>query len=63
MFLATAAILALAFIANVVYGSLTGVALLSDVTEMLVLFAASILFVIEILRREAAEQDKSGRNQ
>ncbi|PPB80952.1 hypothetical protein LV82_01685 [Albidovulum inexpectatum] len=63
MFLAAAAILALAFIANVVFGAFTGIALLSDVTEMLVLFAASVLFVIEILRREAAEQEKSGRDQ
>ena len=40
------------FVANVFYGSMTGNPVLTDVQEMLLLFAASICFVIAILKRE-----------
>jgi hypothetical protein len=39
---------------NVGLGSFGGKAFLSDVGEMLVLFAATIFFVVAILKREAA---------
>ncbi|MGB3313610.1 MAG: hypothetical protein WBB85_04295 [Albidovulum sp.] len=42
------------FVANVAFGAILGAAFLGDVSEMLVLFAASIAFVASILRREAA---------
>lgn len=54
MALALATVLFLAFFANVVLGALGGNAVLGDVGEMLVLFAASIAFVAAILNREAA---------
>ena len=40
------------FIANIAAGALFRAAFLSDVNEMLLLFAASVLFVILILVRE-----------
>lgn len=59
MFL-TASILAFAlFSANVALGAFTGNALLGDVGEMLVLLAASGLFVVAILKKEA---DRKGRD-
>lgn len=42
------------FIINVGAGSLADSSFLGDVGEMLVLFAASICFVVAILNREAA---------
>lgn len=54
MALAISVILFLVYVANVVLGAMTAAPLLSDVSEMLVLFAASIFFVAAILRREAA---------
>ncbi len=60
MALAAATILFLAYVGNVVLGATSGSAVLGDVSEMLVLFAASIFFVAAILRREAAA--KSGNN-
>jgi hypothetical protein len=57
-----AAALFVLFAVNVVMGSFAGSSFLGDVGEMLVLFAASILFVVAILKREAdakaAEQDQ-----
>ena len=58
MALAAAGLLFLAFVANVVLGAMTGTPILGDVSEMLVLFAASICFVAAILRREAAARKK-----
>ncbi|MEM0949955.1 MAG: hypothetical protein AAGK37_21345 [Pseudomonadota bacterium] len=58
MALVLATVLFAAFVANVFYGATTGTTLLSDVNEMLLLFAASIAFVAAILRREAQAQDK-----
>ena len=40
------------FFANVVIGSMGGAVFLSDIVEMLTLFAACIVFVIGILYRE-----------
>ncbi|WP_343563665.1 hypothetical protein [Kiloniella sp. b19] len=46
------------FVANVVLGSLGQTVFLGDVMEMLVLFAATIVFVAMILQKEAAQKEK-----
>lgn len=48
------------FFANVALGAFGGGGFLSDVGEMLVLFAASVLFVAAILKREADHKKKNG---
>jgi len=55
-----AAILLVLFVANVTIGAVTGSPIVGNVTEMLVLFTASICFVAGILKREAAERDAQG---
>lgn len=61
MFLAASIVVFAAFFANVALGAFASSAFLGDVGEMLVLFAAAILFVIAILKRETAKnRDKSG---
>lgn len=59
MLLFASLIVFLAFFANVAAGALLGTVLLGDVGEMLILFAASILFVIAILKKEA---DRDGKD-
>ncbi len=56
MFLIIAFVIFSIYIANVVIGATTGSPFVGDVAEMLLLFAASISFVIAVLRREAAEK-------
>ena len=58
MYLIISAILAGIFVTNVVLGATGGELFLGDIGEMLTLFAASLAFVIGVLRREAAEKDK-----
>lgn len=58
MFLAASIAVFACFFANVALGAFANSAFLGDVGEMLVLFAASILFVIAILKREADETEK-----
>lgn len=58
MLLIVSAVLFCLFAANVALGSMGAGVVLGDVSEMLVLFAASIFFVAAILQREAAEKDK-----
>ena len=58
MLLAIAGLLALVYVGNVLLGALAGTPVVSDVTEMLFLFAASIFFVAAILRREARAKNK-----
>ncbi|MFZ5962858.1 hypothetical protein ACOXXX_07885 [Thalassococcus sp. BH17M4-6] len=60
MFLAASAIVFVVFFVNVALGAFAGAAFLGDVGEMLVLFAASILFVVAILKREADRKNKNG---
>ncbi|GGX70769.1 hypothetical protein GCM10007385_44700 [Tateyamaria omphalii] len=48
------------YFANVASGAFFDTVLFGDVGEMLVLFAATILFVIAILQKEAAQKDKNG---
>jgi hypothetical protein len=60
MFLAASAIVFVVFFANVALGAFAGAAFLPDIGEMLVLFAASILFVVAILKKEADRKNKNG---
>ena len=59
MFLAASAIVFVLYFANVALGAFAGSAFLGDVGEMLVLLAASILFVVAILIKEAERKEKS----
>ncbi|NRA99294.1 MAG: hypothetical protein HRU32_05635 [Rhodobacteraceae bacterium] len=58
MALLISAVLFLAFFGNVLLGAMTGSPILNDVSEMLLLFAASIAFVAAILKREAQAKSK-----
>ena len=58
MFLAASLATFLLYFSNVALGAFAGSAFLGDVGEMLVLFAASILFVVAIIKREADERVK-----
>lgn len=60
MFLWVATAVFVAFFANVAMGAFGNGGVLGDVGEMLVLFAASILFVAGILKREADYKNKNG---
>ncbi|WP_170409891.1 hypothetical protein [Ruegeria atlantica] len=59
MFLAASTIVFAIYFANVALGAFANSAFLGDVGEMLVLFAASILFVVAILKKEAARDAES----
>jgi hypothetical protein len=59
MFLIAAAVLFSVFLLNVVIGSTGSNPFLSDVGEMLILFAASLAFVAAILKREAAKKQNT----
>ncbi|WP_223424615.1 hypothetical protein [Tateyamaria pelophila] len=58
MFLTASAIVFAIYFANVVLGAFAGAAFLGDVGEMLVLIAATILFVIAILKKEAERNER-----
>ena len=60
MFLAASIIVFAIYFGNVALGAFTGSTFLGDVGEMLVLFGATILFVVAILQIEAARKDKTG---
>ena len=60
MFLAASILVFAIYFANVALGAFAGNAFLGDVGEMLVLFAASILFVVAILKKEADRKNKNG---
>ena len=62
MILIASAIVFALYFANVTLGAFTGSAMLGDVGEMLVLFVATILFVVAILKKEAERDAKSGKN-
>ena len=57
-----AGVLLILFTANVIIGAVTDTPVVGIVSEWLILFAASIFFVIAILRREAAAQNKDTTN-
>lgn len=60
MFLAASLIVFVVYFANVALGAFANFAFLGDVGEMIVLFAASILFVVAILQKEADRKNKDG---
>ena len=49
------------FSVNVLLGAISGSAFLNDIGEMLVLFAASIAFVVGILAREKAAKTNQSK--
>lgn len=59
MFLAASIAVFVIYFANVALGAFGGQIFLGDVGEMLVLFAAAILFVVAILQKEAVQKDKN----
>ena len=65
MFFALAGLLFLGFVGNVVTGSINGTAILSNVQEMLLLFAAAISFSAAILVAEvkAKSENRKSENQ
>jgi hypothetical protein len=60
MFLAASVVVFAIYFANVALGAFANSAFLGDVGEMLVLLAASVLFVVAILKKEADLKDKNG---
>ncbi|QFT72953.1 hypothetical protein [Ruegeria sp. THAF33] len=60
MYLAASVIVFVIYFANVALGAFASSAFLGDVGEMLVLFAASILFVVAILKKEADRDAQDG---
>ncbi|MGI9369413.1 MAG: hypothetical protein ACR2O2_11315 [Ruegeria sp.] len=60
MYLVASIIVFAIYFANVALGAFANSAFLGDVGEMLVLFAASILFVVAILKKEADRDAKNG---
>ena len=56
MFLIGSFIVFCLFFLNVALGAFAQAAFLGDVGEMLVLFCASVLFVVAILKKEAARE-------
>ncbi|MEM1004791.1 MAG: hypothetical protein AAF496_13075 [Pseudomonadota bacterium] len=60
MYLAASIFVFVVYFANVALGAFANSAFLGDVGEMLVLFAASILFVVAILKKEADRDAKNG---
>lgn len=60
MLLYASLIVFVVYFVNVALGAFWGTVYLGDVGEMLVLFAAAILFVLAILQKEADRKDKNG---
>ncbi len=60
MFVAASAVVFAIYFANVALGAYANSAFIGDVGEMLVLFAASILFVVAILKKEADRDATNG---
>lgn len=58
MALLLAALLVVVFVANVAIGSVSGDPILGNVAEMLLLFGASGLFVVTVLKKEAEAKSK-----
>ncbi len=54
-----AALLVAGFAANVAIGAVAGKPLIGNVAEMMVLFAAAAVFVVGILRAEAARKKRN----
>ncbi len=61
MYLGISMGLFLLFVANVLQGSMSGMAFLSDVSEMLLLAAVSVSFVFAMLKAESKEKEKNNK--
>ena len=59
MFLTASVIVFVAYFSNVALGAFANAAVLGDVGEMIVLFIASILFVVAIMQKEADRKNKN----
>ncbi|MGB0843551.1 MAG: hypothetical protein ACPGVN_02280 [Alphaproteobacteria bacterium] len=57
MFLFASVVVFVIYFTNVALGAFAGAAFLGDVGEMLVLFLASLLFVVGILKKETARKE------
>lgn len=53
-------LLFLVFASNVALGAMSGAPFMGDVGEMLVLFAASAVFVVAIIKKEADRESEKG---
>ena len=62
MFLAASIVVFAVYFANVTMGAFGTGVFMSDIQEMLVLFAASILFVVAILIREADRKKRAAND-
>lgn len=60
MFLAASIAVFVIYFTNVALGAFADAAVVGDVGEMLILFSASILFVVAILQSEAAKKENDG---
>ena len=60
MFLLLSLLLFVAFASNVAIGAATGTPIIGDIGEMLVLFSASAVFVVAILKKEADRKNGDG---
>jgi hypothetical protein len=58
MFLAASIFVFAIYFANVALGAFADAAVFGDVGEMLILFSASIFFVVAILQSEAVRKEK-----
>lgn len=63
MFLVASIIVFSIYFANVTMGAFGSGVFLGDISEMLVLFAASILFVVAVLIREADRKKKAAADE
>ena len=61
MFLIASFVVFVVYFSNVALGAFADSAFLGDVGEMLVLMAATVLFVIAILQKEAARDARGGK--
>lgn len=62
MFLGLSAVVFTIYVGNVVLGAMTSAPFFNDVTEMVILFIAAILFTVAILQKEAADPDRKDKN-
>ncbi len=60
MFLAASFVVFVVYFANVALGAFYDAAFVGDVGEMLILFVATIIFVVAILKKEADRKNKNG---
>ena len=60
MLLLASLVVFIIYFTNVALGAFTGEVFMGDVSEMLVLFVATIIFVVAILKKEADRDKNNG---